>query len=224
MCGLCALSTDRPFASFLALLFLSSWRSGASCGSSSSGVGLSASCALNSDCNSPTFASLPGARAVQHRCGLPSGERCVATQAARARHVCQLAAESTCTTTCAGAGRFARPIRSADGVHLRCGFARRRFLRLGGAAGPATSLESADEPVLIADGYIAADGAVLDGAFSPTARRARRWTQTRKAARSRDASPGDAVSPSADGSTDSTVTDGPGSSPADGAFPPTGAP
>jgi hypothetical protein len=152
----------------------------------------------------------------------------VATQAAAgAAHVCQLAAESTCTTTCAGAGQVC----SADSqCRTACtsaaGCASGDFCVLSGAAGACYQPSNpADEPVLIADGYIAADGAVLDGALlSDGATSATVDGNAEGSALGGDASPGDAVSPSADGSTDSTVTDGPGSSPADGSLSPDGSP
>src|SRR5579872_1008541 len=82
----------------------------ASCNSTPSGAGLSATCSLNSDCNSPyvcVFARCHEQCTKAEDCA--AGERCVSSEAdAGAAHVCQLAVEATCnatTSTCSVSGQ-----------------------------------------------------------------------------------------------------------------------
>jgi len=150
----------------------------------------------------------------------PSASACVATQAAAGRRTSaswrpNRRARRPARGGAGLLGRFAVP----DGVHLRCGLRVGDFCVLSGAPGPATSLRIPPTNQCSSRTATRGDGAVLDGPLLSEARRARRWTQSGRQRRRGDASQATPVSRPPMGSTDSTVTDGPGSSPATGAFP-----
>jgi hypothetical protein len=139
---------------------------GASCNGSPSGVGVSDSCSINSDCNSPlicAFGRCHNACTLQRDCN--ADERCVASTAGG---VCQLTSESTCsaTTLCqndqvCGSDGQCRSQCSATGTTCASG----DFCVVTPSQGACYSTTNTnDQTTLIAAHVIAADGAVLSDA------------------------------------------------------------
>jgi hypothetical protein len=188
---------------------------------SSSGAGLSASCSLNSDCNSPYVCVFSRCHEqCQTSVDCANGERCVSSQSTGGPpDVCQLQQESTCSgseSTCAGSEVCA----SDQECRMPC---QDTAACPGGqvcvsVAGQALCYQTddpADQPVLEQAGILALDGAVLENAAGDS-------TVTLPG----DAGPTTTVDggPSADAALDSTIAppSDSGGSQADGAGDATG--
>jgi hypothetical protein len=136
-----------------------------SCGKSSSGASVAGNCSINSDCDSPlvcAFARCHTECAESRDC--PSGERCVSSTAGG---VCQLLQESTCNAgTLCQSGQVCgndQQCRVECSATVSCIMG--DYCLTTGASGACYSAtNSDDEPPLIKDGILAADGAVISDA------------------------------------------------------------
>lgn len=179
--------------------------SAASCGGSSSSVGLAASCALKSDCDSPlvcVFSRCHQQCNTSDDCS--AGERCVSSGESGA-NVCQLQEETSCATaSCAGT-----QVCTASDMQCRMPCQTTLDCRPGQycvAVSSATTLcyqvgSPSDQSVLLAAGVIGPDGAVITDASASSVIDA-------VGVGSGEAGAGDGTVPEGDGASgDSTVAD-----------------
>lgn len=142
------------------------------CHTDTSPAGLSATCSLNSDCNSPlvcVFSRCHNACVDSGDC--PSGERCV--PATGQYNVCQLPSESTCadggscesTEVCGSDGQCRAPCTTAQdcpGSNAGGEACVTLALETGGSSSVcAVESNAFDTPVLVEAGLVTVDGAVV---------------------------------------------------------------
>jgi hypothetical protein len=131
----------------------------------SSGAGLSASCSINTDCNSPLVCAFARchAQCVESRDCTTPGERCVSS--GTGPRVCQLPPETACATgtSCSGTQVCSptdQQCRQPCQTNADC--AGGQFCIMSGAALVCLQVSTpADEPALMSAGILSADGAVL---------------------------------------------------------------
>jgi len=133
---------------------------------SSSGAALSATCSINSDCNSPLVCAFARchAQCIESRDCTTPGERCVSSGTGTAR-VCQLPPETACATgaTCSSTQVCSptdQQCRQPCQTNADC--AGGQFCAMSGAALVCLQASTpADEPALMTAGILSADGSVL---------------------------------------------------------------
>lgn len=136
-----------------------------SCSKSPSGVGIADNCSINSDCDMPYVCAFGRCHVeCKQQRDCTSGQRCVASTAAG---VCQLTSESTCsaTTLCVTGqscgGDMQCRVACTSGAMCSNG----DYCVTTGTSGACYSpTNTADEPVLIAAGILAPDGAIVSDA------------------------------------------------------------